>query len=118
MINRAQCNLELRNYRRCITDCKQVLRLDAKNVKAVYRSARAYKQLDKVDEAIELLEYGLSMDPNNAAIKPLLKESVDRRQKLQELEKARQSRLEIKQEKQNKLQMAIEAHSMNTDIYK
>ena len=112
LINRAQCNLELRNYRRCITDCKQALKLDAKNVKAVYRSARAYKQLDKVDEAIELLEYGLSMDPNNAAIKPLLKESVDRRQKLQELEKARQSQLEIKQEKQNKLQMAIEAHSM------
>lgn len=48
------------------------MKLDPKNLKAVYRSGKAFYLLDKLDEAKEILEYGLSIDANNASIKDVL----------------------------------------------
>lgn len=70
--NRAACNLELKNYRRCIEDCKLVLKLDAHNVKACYRAGKAFFLVDRFEEARGILEYGLSIDKDNAAINDTL----------------------------------------------
>lgn len=72
-LNRAACNLELKNYRRCIEDCKKVLVLEPKNVKACYRSARAFFATNKFDEAKTILRYGLSIDSENESLKEVLK---------------------------------------------
>ncbi|KAI5966606.1 CNS1 [Candida theae] len=77
LLNRAACNLELRNYRRCIEDCKKVLLLDGKNAKACFRSGKAFFAIDKLDEAKQILDYGLSFG-DNADLRGLLK-NVEKR---------------------------------------
>ncbi|KAJ8121176.1 hypothetical protein ONZ43_g2305 [Nemania bipapillata] len=41
-VNRAACHLELKNYRSCWLDGSAALRMNPKNIKAYYRSARAF----------------------------------------------------------------------------
>lgn len=71
-INRAACNLELKNYRRCIDDCKKALIIDENNVKACYRAGKAFFLVERYDEASQILQYGLTKDPENKPIKETL----------------------------------------------
>ncbi|KAK4100266.1 TPR-like protein [Parathielavia hyrcaniae] len=68
-INRAACHLELRNHRSCTLDCASALRLNPRNIKALYRSARALLAVHKIAEADDACARGLATDPSN---KPLL----------------------------------------------
>lgn len=70
-VNRALCSLELRNYRSTTLDCRSALRLNAKNIKAFYRSAQALFALDKLGEASDACTHGLAVDAGNAALKDL-----------------------------------------------
>uniref|UniRef100_A0A060T501 ARAD1C07436p n=1 Tax=Blastobotrys adeninivorans TaxID=409370 RepID=A0A060T501_BLAAD len=107
--NRAACNLELKNYRRCINDCKQALMLDGSNVKALYRSAKAYKAIDSLDEARDCLVYGLTIDSENGPLKSLLKEVELRAADLKKLEEMRRAKEEHKLAKQRALNLAVES---------
>lgn len=71
-LNRAACNLEMKNYRSCIEDCKKVLLIDPKNVKACFRSGKAFMLVKRYPEAIEILKYGLVVDPENTDMKSLI----------------------------------------------
>lgn len=73
-LNRAACNLELKNYRRCINDCKQGLKLDPKNVKAYYRMAKAFFAIEKFDEAKQALEFSLKIKAKDLASTALLRQ--------------------------------------------
>ena len=77
-VNRALCNLELKNYRSTILDCASTLRLNLKNVKAYYRSAQALLALDKTKEASDACQHGLSIDGSNTALKTLMTKIQDR----------------------------------------
>ncbi|KAJ1910814.1 HSP70/90 co-chaperone [Tieghemiomyces parasiticus] len=68
-VNRAAVNLELQNYRRVLNDCHAALQINPKNVKALYRSARACRALEKYEEALECCRWALEFDPANAAVK-------------------------------------------------
>ncbi|KAK3906312.1 hypothetical protein C8A05DRAFT_29815 [Staphylotrichum tortipilum] len=68
-INRAACQLELCNYRSCTLDCASALRLNPRNIKALYRSARALVAVNRITEADDACARGLEIDPTN---KPLL----------------------------------------------
>ncbi|EEP78166.1 TPR-domain-containing protein [Uncinocarpus reesii 1704] len=68
LVNRALCNLEMRNYRSCILDCAATLKLNPQNVKAYYRSARALLALDKIPEAQDAADRGLALDPTNRSL--------------------------------------------------
>ncbi|KAK9494645.1 hypothetical protein V1508DRAFT_412254 [Lipomyces doorenjongii] len=70
-LNRAACNLELKNYRRVINDCAEVLKLQPLNAKAYYRSARACLAVDKIREAQECVDRGLSLEPQSSYFKDL-----------------------------------------------
>ena len=50
--NRANAYLELDKNDECISDCKSALKLDSKNIKAIFRLARALTNLSKVEEAM------------------------------------------------------------------
>ncbi|KAK9247549.1 hypothetical protein V1506DRAFT_531491 [Lipomyces tetrasporus] len=65
-LNRAACNLELKNYRRVINDCAEVLKVQPLNAKAYYRSARACLAIDKIKEAEECIERGLEIEPQSS----------------------------------------------------
>ncbi|NXS13051.1 TOM34 protein, partial [Neodrepanis coruscans] len=43
--NRALCYLTLKQYKEAAQDCTEALKLDPKNVKALYRRAQALKEL-------------------------------------------------------------------------
>lgn len=108
-INRAASNLELKNYRRCINDCKEALELDPKNAKALYRSAKAYMAIDRLDEAHTVLQYGLSVNPENTALKSLASQEQEKRARKKELQAAREKRENEKLTKKNHLKMALKA---------
>ena len=71
-VNRALCNLELKNYRSTTLDCASALRLNARNVKAYYRSSQALLALDKLNEAYDACQHGLSVDADNSALDKLM----------------------------------------------
>ena len=73
-VNRAACNLELRNYRSCWLDGAAALRINDRNVKAYYRSARALAAVGRLDEAAEACTLGLAVDPDNGALKQTARE--------------------------------------------
>ena len=82
LINRAACNLELKNYRRCINDCKQALLLDDKNIKACFRAGKAFFKVERYEEALQIVDYGLSIDAENVLLKQLQKEITDKQQQI------------------------------------
>lgn len=106
-LNRAACNLELKNYRRCIEDCKKVLMLDEKNIKACFRSGKAFYAIEKYDEAIKVLEYGLNVDPENRDLQKLLQQVQKRQETLAQL-KAKK----VQEEEQEKLKNIVLENSI------
>lgn len=87
-VNRAACNLELQNYGKVLADCSKALKINPRNLKALYRSARACIAVDRLDEAQDVLERGLLLDPENvglkqqlAALEKKLKAALDKRQR-------------------------------------
>lgn len=66
--NRAAVNLELQNYGKVLKDCAKCLGLNDKNVKALYRSAKALFALDRLDEALDCCDHALAVDPENKAV--------------------------------------------------
>ncbi|CAH6723609.1 hsp70/Hsp90 co-chaperone Cns1p [[Candida] jaroonii] len=82
-LNRAACNLELKNYRRCIEDCKKALVIDPKSVKACYRSGKAFYLVNRLDEAKQILDYGLSIDGDNKPIQETLQKVTQKQAQVQ-----------------------------------
>lgn len=106
-LNRAACELELKNYRRCIEDCKKVLMVDAANAKACYRSGRAFFAVDRLDEAKEILKYGLTQDPENAPMKEVLQKVVN---KIQDKARAQEARERL--QANEKAKMLLVEHAL------
>ncbi|CUM47103.1 uncharacterized protein AC631_04838 [Debaryomyces fabryi] len=106
-LNRAACNLELKNYRKCIDDCKNVLLLDEKNVKACYRSGKAFFCVERFEEAKQILQYGLTIDADNKSLKDTYQQVVDKEEKIAAAKLKKQKEEEEKQLKQVLLVNAI-----------
>lgn len=56
---RALCYLALKQYKEAVQDCTEALRLDPKNVKALYRRAQALKELKVSPEFLNSFRLGL-----------------------------------------------------------
>ncbi|EGV61853.1 HSP70/90 co-chaperone [Yamadazyma tenuis] len=106
-LNRAACNLELKNYRRCIEDCKKVLLADEKNVKACYRSGRALFAVARLDEAKQVLEYGLTIDSENRPMKEVLEKVVAKQKQIQATKERKE-----REEKEKEMKHTILMHAM------
>ncbi|KAG5416689.1 CNS1 [Candida metapsilosis] len=105
-LNRAACNLELRNYRRCIEDCKKVLLIDAKNIKACFRSGKAFLAVGRLDEAKQILDYGLTFG-ENFELKNLLNQVERKIHENEELESKKE-----RQQKEQQMKQEILTNSM------
>ncbi|KAH3667155.1 hypothetical protein OGAPHI_002804 [Ogataea philodendri] len=106
-LNRSACNLELKNYRRCINDAKECLKIQPKNVKALFRSAKAFLAIEKYDEADQILQYASSIDNSSPAFKVLVRQLEDRRRVLRELEEKRRLAEETKERRKSNLKQAV-----------
>lgn len=87
--NRAMCELELKNYRLCINDCKNALSLNPKNLKCYYRMSKAFFLLDKLDESLETIDFGLKIDSSNISLQNLLQSVVKKQEEIKAREIAR-----------------------------
>lgn len=68
--NRAQMNLQLKNYGKVIQDCRVCLKFDKEYTKGYYRYAKALMFLQKYEDIIKLLQ-----DRKEEELKVLLKEA-------------------------------------------
>lgn len=111
-VNRAACHLELRNYRSCWTDCAGALRLDPKNVKAWYRSAKALLAVDRIEEADEACARGLALDEANAGLKAVAREIIARAEAVMKKRKADADRASRKVRREAILAAALKARGI------
>ncbi|NWR82920.1 TOM34 protein, partial [Furnarius figulus] len=72
--NRALCYLTLKQYKEAAQDCTEALKLDPKNVKALYRRAQAFKELKDYKSSIADIKSLLKTEPKNTAALKLLQE--------------------------------------------
>ncbi|KFP38851.1 Mitochondrial import receptor subunit TOM34, partial [Chlamydotis macqueenii] len=72
--NRALCYLALKQYKEAVQDCTEALKLDPKNVKALYRRAQALKELKDYKSSIADIKSLLKTEPKNTAALRLLQE--------------------------------------------
>lgn len=77
-VNRAACHLEMHNYRSCWLDCYAALRLNPRNLKAWYRSAKALLAVGRVEEADDACAGGLAVDASNGPLRAVARDIVAR----------------------------------------
>jgi tetratricopeptide (TPR) repeat protein len=68
-INRALVHLKLYNYRNAIEDCLEAIRIQPKCIKAHYRAACAYSNIDKFDLAIKHIDEAILLDSADNTLK-------------------------------------------------
>ena len=61
--NRANAQLELHNYEECINDCNSAFKIEPTYVKPYYRKALALYYLQKLQEAMEIIDIALQVEP-------------------------------------------------------
>ncbi|KAK5998436.1 Hsp70/Hsp90 co-chaperone cns1 [Cladobotryum mycophilum] len=110
--NRAACHLEMKNYRSCWTDCAAAIRLNGKNVKAYYRSARALLAVDRIEEADDVCARGLAIDPDNKPLSGVASEIVKRAAFLDEKRRKEAERQAQKKRRTTLLRAAIVARGI------
>ena len=111
-VNRALCNLELQNYRSTTLDCASTLRLNNKNIKAYYRSAQALLALDKIKEAFDACQHGLSVEFTNTALRNLMTKIRDREKMLKAKDKTKRQEAERSRREKAVLSAALKARNI------
>lgn len=113
-LNRAACNLELKNFRRCIDDCRECLTRQPKNVKALFRAAKAYFAIEHYDEALQVLTFAVSIDDKNIAVNSLLKQVNQKIKRIEELKEIKRKKEEEKLKVESDLQKALEVRGITS----
>jgi FK506-binding protein 4/5 len=78
-LNTAACHLKLKDYKACIEKCDKVLKLEAGNIKALFRKGQALSALDEWRDAELTLKQALEIEPQNKDVQrelALLKRKV------------------------------------------
>lgn len=121
--NRAQCNLQLRNFRQCIIDCRAAIQLaggssgggsGGDSDKAWFRAAKALLALDKVDEAAACIENAQRLSPTHSQVAALAGAIETRRAQLQRQDTARRERERTLKRAADALAIALRARSIST----
>ncbi|KAL9101108.1 MAG: hypothetical protein Q9163_003602 [Psora crenata] len=113
-VNRALCNLELKNYRSVTLDCASALRLHGKNVKAYYRCAQALLALNKIEEARDACAHGIALDPSNIALRNLSTRISDKGTILRAAEEKKLKEVRAVQRSKMVLAAAMRARNIRT----
>lgn len=108
-VNRALCNLELRNYGSVNRDCAAVVTINPRNVKALYRGALACFRLEKLDAAEDAVRRCLVLDAENKAARELSGKIEARQRMVAKLEAERREREQKKRRELAVLRTALKA---------
>jgi hypothetical protein len=112
--NRAQCNLEMKNYRKCITDCRDALKITPNAEKTWFRSAKALLALDKVEEAEACIANAIMLNPEHTQINELAGKIEKRKEHLEKLEAVRRERERKKKWEEDAIKIALKARNIPT----
>jgi tetratricopeptide (TPR) repeat protein len=85
--NAAACKLKQGEHDVCIRMCDGILRLDTKNVKALYRKGIALRATDALDEAEDVLRQAAELAPDDKAIQKELNSVLKDKKALKDNEK-------------------------------
>ncbi|CAG8616919.1 118_t:CDS:2 [Paraglomus brasilianum] len=110
-VNRAAVNLELREV---LNDCAQALKLNPRNVKAYYRSAKALYALDKIEEALDCCERGLQIEPQNKAFQTEKQKCLKRKEVLDQKRREKNERDRKERETKEAIDKAINSRGIRT----
>ncbi|OTA69047.1 TPR-like protein [Hypoxylon sp. EC38] len=113
-VNRAACHLELKNYRSCWLDCAAALRLNDKNLKAYYRSAKAFLAVGRVEEADDACARGLALDQNNNPLKTVAREIIKKSEEIAARQKKENERLLREKRREMLVRAALKARNIRT----
>ena len=111
-VNRALCQLELRNYRSTTLDCAQALWVNPRNVKAHFRSASALLALEKVHEALDVCYRGLKIDEENVALKKLLEKIRTKSEAMEVKDRKRRAEQQRMEQERITLRTALAAREI------
>ncbi|RDL33766.1 TPR-like protein [Venustampulla echinocandica] len=112
LVNRAACHLELKNFRSCTMDCGSALRINGRNVKAYYRSARALWSLGKIVEADDACARGLAIDSENVALKAVARDIIKKNEEVSATRKRELERQQRKWLEEQTLKAALKARDV------
>lgn len=114
LVNRALCNLELKNYGSCNRDCAAALKINPLNVKAYYRSGMANFHLDKLPAASWSCDLGLKIDPTNKSLLLLSEKIQKRRDQIEKAEREQREREEKAHREKQTLALALKGRNIAT----
>ena len=100
------------NYRSCKLDCAAALRINPRNMKAIYRCATALMALDDITCAEEASLYGQKLDPLNQSFQKLSSKLSQRRETLFDQQQKRQDRQERMAKEMRTLKAALKIRNM------
>ncbi|KAI1394058.1 TPR-like protein [Hypoxylon trugodes] len=113
-VNRAACHLELKNYRSCWLDCSAALRLNDTNIKAYYRSARAFLAVGRIEEADDACARGLALDENNNPLKSIARDIIKKSEEVAAKQRKENERLMREKRREMLLKAALKARGIKT----
>lgn len=96
LLNRAACNLELKNFGMVLRDTSAALMINPRSPKAYFRASAALVSLERFTEALDVCDRCLAFDPQNTSVRQQrekiagLREANERK----EMEKAERLRKE------------------------
>ncbi|KAI8635205.1 TPR-like protein [Xylariaceae sp. FL1651] len=113
-VNRAACHLELKNYRSCWLDGSAALRLNPQNVKAYYRSARAFLAVGRIAEADDACARGLAVDGSNGALKAVARDVIAKAEEADARRRREAERLAREKRRAALVRAALKAREIRT----
>jgi len=81
-LNRAACQLKVKDFSEARTSCDSVLKEDAQNVKALFRKAQAEYGLKNFDESMRIVKRVVELDPQNRNARALYKDAQAEQKKV------------------------------------
>ncbi|GAW14352.1 hypothetical protein ANO14919_037530 [Xylariales sp. No.14919] len=115
-VNRAACHLELKNYRSCWLDGSAALRLNPKNIKAYYRSARAFLAVGRIAEADDACSRGLALDESNNPLKTVARDIIKKAEETSAQQRREAERLAKEKRREMLIKAALKAREVRTRV--
>lgn len=112
--NRAASQLSLKNYRLCVADCGAVLRLNPRNSKALFRSAKALLAVGRLAEADDACARGLELEPSSGPLRSLGAEIVAAHDKMTKAQRAADDKAAAEKRRRRLLAAALAARNIRT----
>lgn len=114
-VNRAACHLELQNYRSCWLDGAAALRLNDQNIKAYYRSAKAFLAVGRIAEADDTCARGLAIaSGKNAPLQALAQQIIQKSEVAREKQRKEDERVGREKMRAQLVRVALKARGIRT----